>query len=177
MLFASKTETFGSELQVSMCPRLLLWICECITACLDPEWCLSIGPSLHLWFMCIQNSAFSIRNSSLYWSQPSSVVFACKTAPFGSEFQVYMSPRLRLLNCECKTAWLDPEWRLSIGPSLHLWFCAFKTATLASELLVSMGPIPHLWVLHAKQWLQGHNYRSLWVPDNTYGFSLSKQRL
>ena len=92
----------------------------------------------------MQNSVISTRIASLYGSQSSSVVFACKTAPFGWELQVSLSPRLLLLICECKTADLVPEWCLSIGPSLHLWFCAFKTATLVSKLLVSMGPRPHL---------------------------------
>ena len=124
---------------------------------------------------CFQNKVSSTRITSLYGSQSSSVVFACKTASFGSELQVSMNPRLRLLISECKRACLDPEWSLSIGPSPHLlfcacktsWlalvnlvsmglrphlsFCACKTAWLASELQVSMGPSPHLWFLHAKQ--------------------------
>ena len=111
-----------------------------------------MGRSPHLWFLhpkqrlldqnymsfcvspmvfCIQNNVISIRIISLYESQPSSVVFACKTATFGSELQVSMGPRLRLLICECKTACLDPELQVSIGPRSHLWFFAFKTATLA----------------------------------------------
>ena len=63
----------------------------------------------------------SIRITSLYGSQPSSVVFACTTATLGPELQVSQAPRP------------------------HLWFFAFKTADLASELQVSMGPSPHLW--------------------------------
>ena len=38
VIFACKTVPFSSELQVSMCPRLRLLICEWKTACLDPEW-------------------------------------------------------------------------------------------------------------------------------------------
>ena len=68
----------------------------------------------------MQNNVISIRNTSLYGSQPSSVVFANKTATLGPELQV------------------------SMGPRPHLWFFAFKTATLPPELLVSMGPRPHL---------------------------------
>ena len=94
---------------------------------------------------CIQNSDFSTRIASLYGSQPSTSGFACKRATFGSERQVFMGPRLRLLICEWKTACLDQGWRWSIGPSLHLLFRAFKTATLAPELQVSMGACPHLW--------------------------------
>ena len=81
--------------------------------------------------ICIQNNVISIRITSLYGSQTSSVVFACKTATFGAELQVSMGPRLRLLICECKTACLDPELQVSIGPRSHLFFFAFKTATLA----------------------------------------------
>ena len=65
------------------------------------------------------------------------MVFACKTATFGSELQV------------------------SMGPRPHLWFFALKTATLAPELQVSMGPNPHLWFLHAKQRPLDQNYKSL----------------
>ena len=75
----------------------------------------------------MQNSAFSTRIASLYKSQLSSVVFACKTAP------------------------IVPELLVSIGPRPHLWFFVIKTATLAPELQVSIGPSPHLWFLHAKQ--------------------------
>ena len=49
------------------------------------------------------------RINRLQWSQTSSVVFACKTATFGSELQVSMGPTLRLWICECKTARLDAD--------------------------------------------------------------------
>ena len=68
----------------------------------------------------MQNNENSIRISSLYGTQPSSVVFAFKTTALG------------------------PESGVSMGPRLHLWFFALKTATLAPELQVSMGPSPHL---------------------------------
>ena len=155
-----------------------------------------MGPRPHLCFFCIQNSDFSTRIASLNESQPLSAVFACKTATFGSELQVSMGPRLRLLIFACQTACSEPEWQLSngpilhlwfyafktatfaselllsMGPTLHLWFCAFKTATLESELIVSTGPIPYLWLLYAKQRLEGQNYKSLLVPDVTYGFCI-----
>ena len=64
----------------------------------------------------MQNSVISIRITSLYGSQPSIVVYACKTATLGPDLQV------------------------SMGPRPHLCFIAIKTATLAPELQVSMGP-------------------------------------
>ena len=43
--------------------------------------------------LCIQNSMISIRITSLCGSQPSFVVFACKTATLGPELQVSIGPR------------------------------------------------------------------------------------
>ena len=48
--------------------------------------------------LCNQNGLICTRISSLYWFQPTSVVFACKTA------------------------WLASESLVSIGPSPHVWF-------------------------------------------------------
>ena len=98
----------------------------------------------------MKNSDFRTRNTSLYGTQPSSVVFACKTATFGPELQVSMGPRPHLSFCARKTVWLSPELLGSMGPSPHLWFCECKTATLGPELLVSIGPSPHLWICSCK---------------------------
>ena len=46
----------------------------------------------------------SARINILNGSQPSFVVFQCKTAPFGSELQVCIGPRPHLSFCACKTA-------------------------------------------------------------------------
>ena len=61
-----------------------------------------------LWFpdltcdFCLQTSVASIRITSLYGFQPSSVVIACKTATFGPELQVSMGTRPHLWFCACK---------------------------------------------------------------------------
>ena len=70
------------------------------------------------------------RINSLYGSHPSSVVFACKTAPLGPELQVSMVPRPHLWFYAFKTATLAPELQVSMGLSSHLLFCEFTTATL-----------------------------------------------
>ena len=80
-----------------MGPRLHLSLCACKKTTLASELLVSMGPSLHLWFLhpklrlydlkyksllvphlthdfCIQNSDFSPRIASHYGSQPSSVV-------------------------------------------------------------------------------------------------------
>ena len=46
--------------------------------------------------LCIQNSDFSIRITGIYVTQPSSVVFARKTATLEPELQVSMGPRPHL---------------------------------------------------------------------------------
>ena len=99
-----------------------------------------------------RDSVLSIRITSLYGSQPSFVVFECKTATFGPDLQV------------------------SMGPRTDLQFCACKTAYLASELLVSMSPSPHLWFLDAQQQLLDQNNNSLWVPDMKCPFVQANQR-
>ena len=154
-----------------------------------------MGPRDHLSFCACTNSVISTRITSLYGFQPSSVVFAFKTATLWTRIaSLYGCPRPHLSFCACKTAWLAPELLVSVGSSSHLWFCAFKTATLwpqllvsmgprphlwfsacktaclASELLVSMDPSPHLWFLHAKQRLLDPNSKSLCVPDITCSF-------
>ena len=56
--------------------------------------------------LCNQNGLICTRISSLYWFQPSSVVFACKTA------------------------WLASESLVSMGPSPYVWFLDAKQRLL-----------------------------------------------
>ena len=220
-VFACKTATFGSELQVSMGPSHHLWFCAFKTA---TEVLVSMGPSpqlriLHakqrlldqnyksLWVpaltcgFCMQNSDFWTRITSLYGSQPSSVVFACKTASLGPELQVSMGPRPHLWFFALKTWILVPELQVSMGPSPHLGFCAFTTATLwpelmvsmgtrpdlsfcsfktawlAPEILVSMGPRPHQsFCAYKTTWLASESLDSM-GPSTHFWFMHSKQRL
>ena len=76
----------------------------------------------------MQNNVICIKITGLYGSQPSFVVFACKTATLGPELQVSMGRRLHQWFFAFKTATLAPELQVSMGPSPHLWFCAFTTA-------------------------------------------------
>ena len=54
MAFASKTGTFGSELQVSMGPRPHLWFFALKTATLPQELQVSLAHRPHLWF-CVHS--------------------------------------------------------------------------------------------------------------------------
>ena len=115
LVFACKIASLGPELQFSKGARPRLWLFAFKTATLAPELQVSMGPSPHLWFLHAKerlldqnykspwvpdltcrlvhaNNVISIRITSLYWLQTLSVVFACKTAPFGSELQVSMGP-------------------------------------------------------------------------------------
>ena len=99
------------------------------------------------------NSGLSIRITSLYGFQPSSVGFESKTVTFREELE------------------------LSMGRIPHLSICACKTARFASELLFSMGPSPHVWFLDAKHRLLDQSNKSPWVPGLTCHFVHAKQGL
>ena len=81
----------------------------------------------------MQNSVISTRITTLYGTQPSSVIFGRKTANLKSLYGYQTSPVV----------------------------FSRKTARLAPEKLVSMDPCPHLWYLHAKEGLLDQNYTSL----------------
>ena len=159
-----------------MCSSPHLWFCACKTATLAYELLVSFGPNPRLCFLhaeqrlvdqhtslygyqtspvvlCMYKNVHSIGNTSLYWCQPSSVLFYFKTASFAS------------------------EKRISLRPRPHLSFCAWKTAWLASESLVSMGPSPYLWLLHANQRLLEQNYKSIGEPALFCGLCMQNSAL
>ena len=176
VVFGSTTATFGAELQVSMGPRYDLSFCECKTAWVASEVLVSMGPSPHVWFLdakqwlleqnnkslrvpdkavvlCMENSNFSTWITSLYVSQPSSVVFACKTAHFGPEFQV------------------------SMGPSPHLRFLHAKQRVLAQNYKSLWVPDLTCPCVQSKRRDLHQNIKSILVPALICGFVLAKQRL
>ena len=105
VVFACKTATLGPDLQVCMCPSPNVWYWPLITAFLEQEYqvyvlqpspvvlCLQngdfrtslCGSQISPVIFCMQNSVTNIRITSLYGSQPSSEVFACKTTIFEPE--------------------------------------------------------------------------------------------
>ena len=116
----------------------------------------------------MRNSLINTRITSLYVSQPSTVVFACKTVTFRPDLQVSVGPRHDVSICACTTACLASELLVSMGLSLHLWFCMqnsyfwnritnlygyltspfvlyMQNRVISTRKLVSMGPSPHLW--------------------------------
>ena len=103
-VFASKTTTLGTELQVSMGPRphlcflhskqrlqhqncKSLWVPAliCCFFCIHNGVIMTrinilYGSQTSPVVVCMQNNEINFRITSLYGSQPSSAVFACKTA-------------------------------------------------------------------------------------------------
>ena len=142
--FALKTATLTPELQFSIGPSLHLWFCAVTT--------VSMGPRPHL-SICDWKNVISIRITSLYGSQPSSVVFAPKTTTFGLELQVSLGPR--------------PHLRFLPGKQ-QLFYQNYKSLWL---------PDFACWFVNAKQRAEIQNDAFLLVPPFICGFVHSKQRL
>ena len=88
----------------------------------------------------MENSVNSIRISSLSGTEPSSVVFGCKTATFWPELQISMGPRSHLSFCACKTAWFAPVWQVYMGSSPHLCFFLHVNIDFRTRLTSLYGP-------------------------------------
>ena len=149
VVVAFKTASFGSELQVSIGPRLRLLICECKTTCLDPEWRLSIGSQPSAVVLCIQNSVIMTRINILYGSQTSPVVLCMHNSVISTRITSLHGSQTSPVVCACKTTWLAS---------------------------VYMGPSPHLWLLDSKLLLLDPNWKCLYVPDFACWFVNAKQR-
>ena len=188
VVFGCTTATFGAELQVSMGPRHDLSFCGCKTAWLASEILVSFGRSPHVRFLdakqrlldqnnkslrvpdkscllCMENSNFSIRITSLYMSLPSSVVFACKTAHFGPEFQVSMgrSPHLRFLHAKQRV--LAQNYKSLWVPDLTCPCVQSKRRDLHQNIKSILVPALICGFVIAKQRLYDQTYKSVWVSD------------
>ena len=148
LFFSCKRVTLGPDLQVCIGPTPHLWFWAHITAYLAQELKRLYGFQPSPVVSCMQISDFNTRMSSLYGFQLSSVVLFMQNSDFKTN--LYWSQPSSVVFAS-KTASLGPKLHVSMGPSPHLWFSACKSATLAYEILVSIGPSPHLWFLHAKQ--------------------------
>ena len=147
----------------------------------------------------MQSCVISTRITCLYGSHALSLVFACKTTPFGAELQVCMGPWPHLSFCACKTAWLASELLVSRGPSPRLWFLDSKHRLLTritslhgyqpSPVVLCMQISDFRTWISSVYWSQpsfvvfacktatfGPTYKSLLVPDITCHFVHAKQR-
>ena len=122
------------------------------------------------------NSVLSTRIKRLHFFQPSPVVLCMQNSDFRTRIRGPCRCKTPPVVFACKTATSGPEWQVSMGPRHDLSFCACTTTCLAAELLVSMVPSLHLWLLHVKQRLLEQNNKSLCVPDITSRFVHAIQR-
>ena len=119
--------------------------------------------------LCIQNSDFSTRMSSLYGFQPSPVVLCMQNRDFrtrhASLYGSQISPVVLCMQNSvistrntslygfqpssvvfgCKTATSGPELHVSMGPSSHLSSCECTTAWFELERQVYIGYSHNLW--------------------------------
>ena len=72
--------------------------------------------------LCMENNVISIRITSLCLSQPSNVVFTCKTAPLARELQVSMGPSSHLWFLHAKQRLLDQNYQSPWVPDLTCRF-------------------------------------------------------
>ena len=88
---------------------------------------------------CLQNSVPSFRITSLYGSQSSSVVFACKTATFSLEYKSLWVPDLTCRFVYAKQRDLHKNKKTIWVPALTCGFCMQNSDfwTLIASLYVS----------------------------------------
>ena len=108
VIFCMQSACLASESLVSMGPRPHRWFWHAKQRLLDLNYNSLWVPDLTCDFVHAI-SVPSIRITSLYGSQTSSVVLACKTETFGPELQFAMGLRPQLSFGVCKTAWLALE--------------------------------------------------------------------
>ena len=100
--------------------------------------CKSLWVQALIWGCCMQNSDFWIRNTSLFVSQPSSVILFIQNSDFSIGITSLYGSKPSFVAFACKTATLGPDLQVSMGPRPYQWFFAFKRATLAPEVQVSV---------------------------------------
>ena len=124
----------------------------------------------------MENSNFSTWITSLYVFQPSSVVFACKTAHFRPKFQVSMGPSPQLQFLHAKQRVLAPNYKSLWVPDLTCPCVQSKRRDLHQNIKSILVPALICGFVFAKQRLYNQNYMTLWVPDLASGFVNAKQR-
>ena len=105
---------------------------------------------------CIQNSAFCTRIASLCGSQPSSVVFASKTANSGTRITSLYWSQTSSVDLWMKNSVLRSRMSLvNLSQPSSVVLCT-QNSDFSTRIASLYGcPIPHLWFLHVKQRLLG----------------------
>ena len=93
----------------------------------------------------------SIGITSLYWCQPSSVVFLLQNSEFCTLIRnLYASQTSPVILCMKNRVIIIRITSLYGSQPLSVGF-ACKPSTFGAELQVYLGPNPHLWFMYAKQ--------------------------
>ena len=120
----------------------------------------------------MQNSDFK---TNLYWSQPSSVVFACKTATFGPAYKSLWVPDITCRFVHAKQRDEHLNYLSLCVPALFCGFCVQNRA-FWTRITSLHGSQTSSVVFERKTSTFWQAYKSLWVPDITCRFVLAKQR-
>ena len=124
----------------------------------------------------MENSNFSTWITSLYVSQPSSVVFACKTAHFGPGFQVSIGPSPYLRFLYAKQRVLAQNYKSLWVPDLTSPFVQSKWRDLHQNIKSVLVPALICGFVQSKRRHYNQNYMSVWVLAFIRCFVLSTQR-
>ena len=120
----------------------------------------------------MQNSDFK---TNLYWSQPSSVVFACKTTTFGPAYKSLWVPDIACRFVHAKQLDEHLNYLSLCVPALFCGFCVQNRA-FWTRITSLHGSQTSSVVFERKTSTFWQAYKSLWVPDITCRFVLAKQR-
>ena len=157
---------------------VVLWIQS--SDFMDQNNIVSKNPRPQLFILCVQNAVLTARINSIYWSQTSSVVFACKTETFGPELQVSMwfQPSSVVL-CMQNRVILDQNFKSPSVPALIYGFVHARSACLWPRITYLYGsqtsPVPCVQCKPAC--LPPELIKYILVPALICGFVLAKQRL
>ena len=124
---------------------------------------------------CMQITDFSTWNTSLCWFQPSSVVFACKTATFGPAYKSLWVPDITCRFVHAKQRDEHLNYLSLCVPALICGFC-IQNIAFWTRITSLHGSQTSSVVFACKTATFGPAYKCLWVPDITCRFVLSKQR-
>ena len=111
------------------------------------------------------NRGLNIRITSLYESQPSSVVFACKTAWLASESLVSMGPSPHVWFLDAKQRLMDRNNKSLWVPDVTCRFVLVKQRDLHENDKSIWVPALICVFFNANQRLCDQTYKSVWVPD------------
>ena len=132
VVFTHKTATFGSEKQVSICPRPHLWFFASKPMWLASELLVSKDPGPHLWLFAFKRTTLAPEMQVSIG--PRLLLFLGNTKQ-RNQYQNYYSLMVPALICAfcMQTAWLEPELVVSMGPRPNQSLCACQTTWWATE--------------------------------------------